>query len=41
MPIGFQLIGPQGGDDRLLALGAAYEQAFGGFPMPVLAGDEG
>ncbi|SFH94440.1 aspartyl-tRNA(Asn)/glutamyl-tRNA(Gln) amidotransferase subunit A [Bosea sp. OK403] len=41
MPIGFQLIGPQGADDRLLALGAAYEQAFGGFPMPVLAGDLG
>lgn len=36
MPIGFQIVGPQGSDATLLDLGAAYEAAHGPFPMPRL-----
>ena len=36
LPVGVQLVGPWGGEDRLLDLGAALEGALGGFSPPPL-----
>jgi aspartyl-tRNA(Asn)/glutamyl-tRNA(Gln) amidotransferase subunit A len=34
MPLGLQLVGPRYGEGRLYALAEAYEDAYGGFPVP-------
>jgi aspartyl-tRNA(Asn)/glutamyl-tRNA(Gln) amidotransferase subunit A len=34
MPLGLQFVGPRYGEGRLYALAEAYEEAYGGFPVP-------
>ena len=34
LPVGVQLVGPEGSEDRLFALAAALEDAMGGFSPP-------
>ena len=36
LPVGLQIIGPYFGEEKVLQLGQAYEQAVGGFPRPRL-----
>lgn len=37
LPVGFQIIGPQAAEDRVLNVGYRYEKELGRFPMPKMA----